>query len=47
MYEVEGKIYLIYDVIGDNIVDDDFKILVELDISGVVVVDVNDDFIII
>ena len=47
MYEVEGKTYLIYDATGDNTVNDDSKILAELDISGVVAVDVNDDFTII
>jgi Ca2+-binding RTX toxin-like protein len=45
MYEVEGKTYLIYDATGDNTVNDDSKILAELDISGVVAV--NDDFTII
>ena len=47
MYEVEGKTYLIYDATGDNTVNDDSKILAELDISRVVAVDVNDDFTII
>jgi subtilisin family serine protease len=47
MYEVEGKTYLIYDATGDNTVDDDSQILAELDINGVVALDVNDDFAII
>ncbi|MGD1713409.1 cadherin-like domain-containing protein, partial [Dapis sp. BLCC M172] len=46
-YEVEGKTYLIYDATGDNTVGDDSQILAELDISGVVALDVNDDFTII
>jgi Ca2+-binding RTX toxin-like protein len=46
-YEVEGKTYLIYDATGDNTVGDDSQILAELDISGVLALDVNDDFTII
>ncbi|NES92423.1 calcium-binding protein [Okeania sp. SIO2B9] len=47
-YEVEGKTYLIYDANGDNTVGDDSQILAELeDVSGVVALDINDDFTII
>ncbi|MBS9771436.1 MAG: tandem-95 repeat protein, partial [Trichodesmium erythraeum GBRTRLIN201] len=47
-YEVEDKTYLIYDANGDNTVGDDSQILAELeDVSGITVVDVNDDFTII
>ena len=46
-YEVEGKTYLIYDATGDNTVGDDSQILAELDVSGVIALDVNDDFTII
>ncbi|NEO52128.1 MAG: tandem-95 repeat protein [Okeania sp. SIO3B5] len=46
-YEVEGKTYLIYDANGDNTVGDDSQILAELDVSGVVTLDINDDFTII
>ncbi|MGD1698479.1 tandem-95 repeat protein [Dapis sp. BLCC M229] len=46
-YEVEGKTYLIYDANGDNTVGDDSQIIAELDVSGVVALDVNDDFTII
>ncbi|NER03898.1 MAG: tandem-95 repeat protein, partial [Okeania sp. SIO3C4] len=46
-YEVEGKTYLIYDATGDNTVGDDSQILAELDVSGVVALDINDDFTII
>ena len=43
-YEVEGKTYLIYDENGDNTVGDDSQILAELDVTGVVALDINDDF---
>ncbi|NET46188.1 MAG: tandem-95 repeat protein [Okeania sp. SIO2B3] len=47
-YEVEGKTYLIYDATGDNTVGDDSQILAELeDVSGVIALDINDDFTII
>ncbi|NES07707.1 MAG: tandem-95 repeat protein, partial [Okeania sp. SIO2F4] len=46
-YEVEGKTYLIYDADGDNTVGDDSQIIAELDVSGVIALDVNDDFTII
>ncbi|NES71474.1 MAG: hypothetical protein F6K24_42900 [Okeania sp. SIO2D1] len=47
-YEVEGKTYLIYDANGDNTVGDDSQILAELEgVSGVVALDINDDFTII
>ncbi|MGK7921618.1 MAG: cadherin-like domain-containing protein, partial [Trichodesmium sp.] len=46
-YEVDARTYLIYDSDGDNTVGDDSQILAELDVSGVLELDINDDFTII